>query len=774
MPLKDSARGLPLAAVCGSALILAAGCRSPAVPADADKARSHIEMLAATIGSRPAGSRAAARARAYLVDELRQIGFEVRLQSTDSTDESRGLTVPVTNIIAFRDGTRPEAIALVAHYDSVPDASGALDDALGVAVCLEAARALVAEPRIHSLAVLLTDAEEYGLMGARAAVRDPDVAARVRAFLNFDGTGAAGIPMMFEAAAGPAIEAWAANAASPEGASFSTEIYRRLPNDTDFTIFKTLGVSGLNFAPVDDSYAYHTDRDVPDRVESETLLSSLSNTISTVRALDANDLGTTAAPGAPTPTYFDLAQRRGIVYGADDAAVVSWVSIALGAIAWLRLSLALWRASSARRLVLTLAWSATAAAASVAAMIGLAWTFRAARGELTPWYAEPHWFFASSIGIGLLAAMVVRRIAGSVADGWQPVRSPAGAWWTVLPAWIGLTMVLQTTAPAAAYLTAIPLGVAGGVLVLTGGRAWLVRLASVVVAAVAGTLWIADAFRLLSFSVPLFGWLPVVSPVWLHAALLAIVGLMCVPPLAAIAAGARPRWIQRAAVFAAAVVLLSGALAYRSPSFTPDRPERRSVRYIQDDRAGKAWWEIGSHAAVAPRSRDLDWQLVHDGPDASVRLPALRSAAVFRAIAAPVVTVRPASVTTTAAANATGIELAIVIAPDEYVTATLLLPEGVVPIESSLPGIVSSGRWRATSLAAPPTALRARLVVPGSAAAALADLAVVLTTSSVPPVDAGRGDRPWADNERVTWQPRSVFIVSGAPARVAGLPDSGQ
>ena len=57
------------------------------------------------------------------------------------------------------------------------------------------------------------------------------------------------------------------------------------------------------------------------------------------------------------------------------------------------------------------------------------------------------------------------------------------------------------------------------------------------------------------------------------------------------------------------------------------------MRYIQDDRAGKAWWELGSHAALAPRSEHLDWQLVHDGPDASVRLPPLRSAAVQEAFA---------------------------------------------------------------------------------------------------------------------------------------------
>ena len=41
-------------------------------------------------------------------------------------------------------------------------------------------------------------------------------------------------------------------------ASFGVEIYRRLPNDTDFSILKRQGIPGLNFAVADDSYAYHT------------------------------------------------------------------------------------------------------------------------------------------------------------------------------------------------------------------------------------------------------------------------------------------------------------------------------------------------------------------------------------------------------------------------------------------------------------------------------------------------------------------------------------
>ena len=69
-----------------------------------------------------------------------------------------------------------EAIGLVAHYDSRPEAPGATDDALGVAVALEAARVFAGRSdRQWSLMVLLTDGEEAELMGAAALMTDREV-----------------------------------------------------------------------------------------------------------------------------------------------------------------------------------------------------------------------------------------------------------------------------------------------------------------------------------------------------------------------------------------------------------------------------------------------------------------------------------------------------------------------------------------------------------------------------------------------------------------------
>ncbi len=127
--------------------------------------------------------------------------------------------------------------------------------------------------RQWSLLVLLTDGEEAGLMGAAALMTDREVTRRLTAYLQVESIGSDGPALLFET--GPAnrwlVSAWARRAPHPRGGSFALEIYKRLPNDTDFSIIKRQDIPGLNFAPVGDSYAYHTARDTPDRLSLRTI-----------------------------------------------------------------------------------------------------------------------------------------------------------------------------------------------------------------------------------------------------------------------------------------------------------------------------------------------------------------------------------------------------------------------------------------------------------------------------------------------------------------------
>src|SRR5690606_41688533 len=61
-------------------LAMVSGCSREPEIFSIRNARAHVEMLAGTIGSRPSGTDAHARARAYIVDQLTIFGYQVRVQ----------------------------------------------------------------------------------------------------------------------------------------------------------------------------------------------------------------------------------------------------------------------------------------------------------------------------------------------------------------------------------------------------------------------------------------------------------------------------------------------------------------------------------------------------------------------------------------------------------------------------------------------------------------------------------------------------------------------
>ncbi|HEX4565319.1 MAG TPA: M28 family peptidase, partial [Vicinamibacterales bacterium] len=208
-----------------------------------------MQTLAGTIGSRPIGTPENQRARQYIVDQLRLYGFDVRVQETDAHRPEFGRTARVSNVIATKRGADPSAFAIVSHYDSAPESPGAADDAQGVAISLEAARVLGARGDAkHTLLVIVTDGEEVGLMGAAGLTSDRGVMDHLQAYINIEAIGSAGTALLFETGPGNGwiVKPWARTAPHPRGVSFATEIYQRLPNDTDFSIFKRYGIPGLN------------------------------------------------------------------------------------------------------------------------------------------------------------------------------------------------------------------------------------------------------------------------------------------------------------------------------------------------------------------------------------------------------------------------------------------------------------------------------------------------------------------------------------------------
>jgi hypothetical protein len=183
----------------------------------------------------------------------------------------------------------------MAHYDSVYRAPGAGDDASGVASILEILRALKHGPPIQrDVIALFTDGEEAGLLGAEAFAHSHPWMKDAGLILNFEARGNRGPSLLFETSQNnrPLIETVAHVAPYPIGSSLFYELYKILPNDTDFTVFRPAGIPGLNFAFGEGLEAYHSPLDTPDHLSLASLQHHGSYGLALTRHFGQVDLAT--------------------------------------------------------------------------------------------------------------------------------------------------------------------------------------------------------------------------------------------------------------------------------------------------------------------------------------------------------------------------------------------------------------------------------------------------------------------------------------------------
>ena len=157
------------AAVGVVVVAIALGCLLPSVAQDTRlapvfdgaAALRHVERLVA-FGPRPAGSPALARARSYIVEEVRKAGVSVRVESFDApTPHGR---LPMANVVAVLPGRRRDVIMIAGHYDTkwFKDFAfvGANDGGSSAALLIELARRLHARPHEYTYWVVWLDGEE--------------------------------------------------------------------------------------------------------------------------------------------------------------------------------------------------------------------------------------------------------------------------------------------------------------------------------------------------------------------------------------------------------------------------------------------------------------------------------------------------------------------------------------------------------------------------------------------------------------------------------------
>lgn len=445
-------------------------------PADQFSAARAGAVLARILGApaaaepHPVGTAAHERVRERLVAELARLGLTAEVQEAFAAGPHSNVA-RVRNVMARIPGreSRP-AVLFTAHYDSVAAGPGAGDDGAGVAALIEIARALASGPTLRRDVILLfTDGEELGLIGARAFSREHAWAEDVTVVVNLEGRGTCGPSEMFET--GEDNAAWMAlferAVERPAASSLAYEVYKRMPNDTDMTVFKRAGRAGFNFAFIGGLRRYHTPLDDLAHLDRGSLQHHGDNGLALGRVLAEADLPRRSeAPSRPASAsrvvYTDVLGFTLLAWPETLSLAIALAELAACA----ALGFSICRSGSCR-------WSAIGRGlllglglAGAAVLFGFASqrALVALGSHPEPWVGRLPWM-ASCLGAGVVCTTSL------------VLALPSARRVGVLGAWIGgwtlftlLGVAVALVAPGASPLFALPGAVAAAVCLLGAWR----------------------------------------------------------------------------------------------------------------------------------------------------------------------------------------------------------------------------------------------------------------------------------------------------------------
>lgn len=610
---------------------------APAERFSAARAMRDVEALGAA--PHPIGSAANARAREHVVARMAALGLSPQVQRADAFETRRiggetyvvgGRVENVIGVLPGLDRAAP-ALALMAHYDTVPGSPGAADDSAGVAAALEVARAIQARGTpARDVVLVITDGEEAGLLGARAFFDQHPLARRIGFLINMEARGGGGRVQMFETGAqnGQTIALFADTARRPASSSLAVFLYETMPNDTDFTVSKAAGVAGLNYAFIGRQFDYHSPTSTPRNLERRTLQDLGAQVLA---AADA----ATRAPRLPAPAP-DLVYAHTPLGGVITyPQPVGWAVLAFSAAL---IALGAWRARKAGALALRDMAQGVGAAVyllSTAAVLlrlarrvtGAGFGFMEQRYLLAQVTRYETALILIGVGAALYAAAALARggarrpaaalalgagvfcsafgdidpiglglgLAGAVAAFAVFGRAAAtpGAWAGLLLTGLLAAVALQAAAPTTAFLIAWPLALAALAAALSGlgsKRALWITIAFVVIAA-PGLAWLGGFAHGLFLGLDMPELLAVIA--WLAAFL--------IWPLAHPRIGGAGR-ITALAVLVAGFVVIA-YVRFQEP-WSARHPQASIVAYEIDLQADRSW-RLSATPTLSPWARGV-------------------------------------------------------------------------------------------------------------------------------------------------------------------------
>lgn len=221
----------------------------------------------------------------YILDELKKLGVESKTYKYNDVYVKRTNTKEnLENIYAEIKGKNDSYIMLVTHYDSShakkeryaeKDGSyGAADAGYGLSTILDTIRAIKENnvPLKNGIKILITDGEEYGLLGAKEAVKEKEIFENVNYLINLEARGTDGPAIMFKTSPNNSkVLDLYSKSDKPFSYSITPEIYRLLPNSTDFTVFLDNNITGINISVLDGMEHYHTPDDNVENINEKSL-----------------------------------------------------------------------------------------------------------------------------------------------------------------------------------------------------------------------------------------------------------------------------------------------------------------------------------------------------------------------------------------------------------------------------------------------------------------------------------------------------------------------
>ncbi|MCS7476690.1 M20/M25/M40 family metallo-hydrolase [Umezawaea endophytica] len=607
-------------------------------PAEFSAARVDGDLREIARRPHPLGTPDNDRVRDHVVAAARAAGADVRVEVGDVAlaDPGKAVRVAVArNVVATVPGTDPglsggRALLLVSHYDSVPTGPGAADDGAAVASMLEAIRVLKASGGVRNDVVFLfTDGEELGSLGARSFVRKHGVD-EFGAVLNWEARGSRGPVVMFETSTANAglVDAFAGASSRPIANSLAYEVYRRMPNYTDFTVFRDAGATGLNAAFIESVHDYHSPNDDVDTLDRDTVQHHGESMTGLIAALGERDLRTL---DSRTAVYFDVFGRVLVHYPA-------WVALVLAAVAVVALGLLV--VAGVRRGRLRVGGAAAVAGTAFGAVVvtaalcfGLWWLVTLVRPGLAALpLSEPYdrgWFIAAFTAVAVVVLLLVSKLL----RGRNPAELIAGGLLLVAV----LLVAVAVFVPGATYLFQWPL--------LAGLPAlwWAVRrdTAGLPLAALAPAVTVALFAPVVSTLTVALG----IKLVGVAMALVVLAGVVVLPLLAVLP---RPGLLAAAASVVALALFTTSALV---SGFDEHEPRPDGLVYLRDVTTGQSSWLTGD-----PEPDDWTGRVLGTDPERlslTREFPLLRDP-VLRAPAPPLPLAEP-SVTTLADTTADGV-----------------------------------------------------------------------------------------------------------------------